>query len=107
MRALFALNSELMTPLRRVAVLGAGTMGSRIAAHFANAGIPALLLDIVLPNQPNRNAAGIAHSGPFRQCGHPSFIARYRSSQSAQSQRRCPGRIGSSAETKARRFLYT
>jgi len=34
-------------------------MGSRIAAHFANAGIPALLLDIVLPNQPNRNAAAV------------------------------------------------
>jgi 3-hydroxyacyl-CoA dehydrogenase len=48
-----------MTPLRRVAVLGAGTMGSRIAAHFANAGIPALLLDIVLPNQANRNAAAV------------------------------------------------
>jgi 3-hydroxyacyl-CoA dehydrogenase len=38
-------------------VLGAGTMGSRIAAHFANAGVPSLLLDIVLPRQPNRNAA--------------------------------------------------
>jgi 3-hydroxyacyl-CoA dehydrogenase len=48
-----------MTPLRRVAVLGAGTMGSRIAAHFANAGIPALLLDIVLPNQANRSAAAL------------------------------------------------
>ncbi len=35
-----------MNALRRVAVLGAGTMGSRIAAHFANAGIPALLLDL-------------------------------------------------------------
>jgi len=34
-------------------------MGSRIAAHFANAGVPALLLDIVLPNQPNRNAAAL------------------------------------------------
>jgi 3-hydroxyacyl-CoA dehydrogenase len=30
----------------RVAVLGAGTMGSRIAAHFANAGIPSDLLDV-------------------------------------------------------------
>src|SRR5437667_1249576 len=48
-----------MKPLRRVAVLGAGTMGSRIAAHFANAGIPALLLDIVIPGQPNRNAAAL------------------------------------------------
>jgi len=43
-----------------VAVLGAGTMGSRIAAHFANAGIPALLLDIVLPGNANRNAAALA-----------------------------------------------
>ena len=41
-------------------MLGAGTMGSRIAAHFANAGIPALLLDIVLPGNPNRNAAALA-----------------------------------------------
>ena len=32
--------------IRRAAVLGAGTMGSRIAAHLANAGIPALLLDL-------------------------------------------------------------
>jgi 3-hydroxyacyl-CoA dehydrogenase len=30
----------------RVGVLGAGTMGARIAAHFANIGIPALLLDL-------------------------------------------------------------
>jgi 3-hydroxyacyl-CoA dehydrogenase len=35
--------------IERVAVLGAGTMGARIAAHFANAGIPVFLLDIVPP----------------------------------------------------------
>jgi 3-hydroxyacyl-CoA dehydrogenase len=46
-----------MRTIRRVAVLGAGTMGSRIAAHFANAGIPALLLDIA--GQPNRNAPAL------------------------------------------------
>lgn len=34
-------------------------MGSRIAAHFANAGYPVDLLDIVLPDQPKRNAAGL------------------------------------------------
>jgi 3-hydroxyacyl-CoA dehydrogenase len=32
--------------VRRAAVLGSGTMGSRIAAHLANAGIPVLLLDL-------------------------------------------------------------
>src|SRR6266404_1349080 len=35
-----------MRTIQRVAVLGAGTMGSRIAAHFANAGIPSVLLDV-------------------------------------------------------------
>src|SRR6202034_1615369 len=33
--------------IERAAVLGAGTMGARIAAHLANAGIPCYLLDIV------------------------------------------------------------
>ncbi len=33
--------------VRKVAVLGSGVMGSAIAAHFANAGVPALVLDIV------------------------------------------------------------
>jgi 3-hydroxyacyl-CoA dehydrogenase len=34
------------TVIRKAAVLGAGTMGSRIAAHLANAGLPVVLLDI-------------------------------------------------------------
>jgi len=36
-----------MTRIQNTVVLGAGTMGARIAAHFANAGLPCLLLDIV------------------------------------------------------------
>jgi 3-hydroxyacyl-CoA dehydrogenase len=36
--------------INKVAVLGAGTMGARIAAHFANAGVPCVLLDIVTPD---------------------------------------------------------
>ncbi len=35
--------------IERVAVLGAGTMGARIAAHLANAGVSCALLDIVPP----------------------------------------------------------
>jgi len=35
-----------MSAIRSVAVLGAGTMGAQIAAHFANVGVPALLLDV-------------------------------------------------------------
>src|ERR1700734_3578025 len=41
--------------IRRAAVLGAGTMGARIAAHIANAGLPVLLLDIV-PEKGDRNS---------------------------------------------------
>ena len=36
--------------IRKVAVLGSGVMGSRIACHFAGTGIQVLLLDIV-PNE--------------------------------------------------------
>ncbi|HUU34959.1 MAG TPA: 3-hydroxyacyl-CoA dehydrogenase NAD-binding domain-containing protein [Vicinamibacterales bacterium] len=32
--------------IRSVGILGAGTMGAQIALHFANAGVPALLLDL-------------------------------------------------------------
>jgi 3-hydroxyacyl-CoA dehydrogenase len=35
--------------IKKVAVLGSGVMGSAIAAHLANAGIPSILLDIVPP----------------------------------------------------------
>ena len=53
-----------MKRIHKVAVLGAGTMGARIAAHFANAGVPSYLFDIVPPDAdvPVRNkiaAAGL------------------------------------------------
>jgi 3-hydroxyacyl-CoA dehydrogenase len=53
-----------MKRIHKVAVLGAGTMGARIAAHFANAGVPSYLFDIVPPDAdgPARNkiaAAGL------------------------------------------------
>src|SRR5690349_4110182 len=53
-----------MKRIHKVAVLGAGTMGARIAAHFANAGVPSYLFDIVPPDAdaPMRNkiaAAGL------------------------------------------------
>jgi 3-hydroxyacyl-CoA dehydrogenase len=42
-------------PIRKVCVIGAGTMGAGIAAQVANAGVPVLLLDIVR-DESNRNA---------------------------------------------------
>ncbi|MGB9807393.1 MAG: 3-hydroxyacyl-CoA dehydrogenase family protein, partial [Thermosulfidibacteraceae bacterium] len=47
--------------VKKVAVLGAGTMGAGIAAHLANVGIPVLLLDIPAKEGPDRNA--IARGG--------------------------------------------
>ncbi|TDI70050.1 MAG: 3-hydroxyacyl-CoA dehydrogenase/enoyl-CoA hydratase family protein [Bacteroidetes bacterium] len=48
-------------PFTKVAVLGAGTMGSQIAAHLANAGVSVLLLDIAPKEGDNLNA--IVESG--------------------------------------------
>jgi 3-hydroxyacyl-CoA dehydrogenase len=46
--------------IRKAGVLGAGTMGSRIAAHLANAGLPVVLLDISSPNGPRSAVAAQA-----------------------------------------------
>ena len=45
-----------MSDIRKAAVIGAGTMGAAIAAQFANAGVPVLLLDIVPEGAKSRNA---------------------------------------------------
>src|SRR3984885_15635152 len=51
--AVVAVSSSSLSPapprpgmIQQAAVLGAGTMGVRIAAHLANAGIPVVLLDL-------------------------------------------------------------
>ena len=48
--------------VKKAAVLGAGTMGARIAAHFANVGIDCLLLDL-----PVEGAKGPARNGVVRK----------------------------------------
>ncbi len=52
-------------PIEKVAVLGAGTMGARIAAHLANAGISCYLLDIV-PSEltPDEKSKGLTLENP-------------------------------------------
>jgi len=52
-----------MKRIHKVAILGAGTMGARIAAHFANAGVPNYLLDIVPPDADGPARNKIAHAG--------------------------------------------
>jgi 3-hydroxyacyl-CoA dehydrogenase len=44
-----------MTAIKKAAVIGAGTMGSAIAAHIANAGVPVVLLDVVPPGANDRS----------------------------------------------------
>jgi len=45
-----------MTTFKKIAVIGAGTMGSGIAGQIANAGLPVLLLDIPGEASPNQFA---------------------------------------------------
>ena len=48
---LFVLSARNMKRvIKKVAVLGSGVMGSRIACHFAGIGVQVLLLDIASPN---------------------------------------------------------
>ena len=51
--------------IEKAAILGSGVMGSAIAAHLANAGIPSVMLDIV-PREPTarESAAGLTLESP-------------------------------------------
>ena len=73
-------------PIRRACVIGAGVMGSGIAAHFANAGVSVVLLDIVPPNLTEAEAKSRSARNRFSAGGlekalksrpaalfHPSF----------------------------------
>ena len=45
-----------MGEIRKIGVLGSGVMGSGIAAHIANAGIPVVLLDIAVEGASERSS---------------------------------------------------
>jgi 3-hydroxyacyl-CoA dehydrogenase len=66
--------------IRRAAVLGAGTMGSRIAAHLTNAGIPVLLLDLAPAGEGDRSRLA---KGALEALGKAKPAAFYEISQSA------------------------
>ena len=65
-----------MKRIHKVAILGAGTMGSRIAAHFANAGVPSYLFDIVPPDAdgPARNKIAAAGLDAARKSKPAAFF---------------------------------
>src|SRR5580692_8695363 len=56
-------------PIRRAAVIGAGVMGSGIAAHFANAGVSVLLMDIVPPGLSDAEKKSRAARNKFASSG--------------------------------------
>ncbi len=71
----------MSSAIRKVCVIGAGTMGAGIAAQIANAGIPVLLLDIVRdPADRNALAAGAVAKmlktdpAPFMSAGAAKLI---------------------------------
>jgi len=67
-----------MKRIHNVAILGAGTMGARIAAHFANAGVPSLLLDMVAPDAdaPLRNRIAAAGLEAAKKSKPAAFFER-------------------------------
>ena len=66
------MGNAVETGLKRVAVIGAGSMGSGIAAHLANAGIEVDLLDMVPEGADDRNK--LARAGVERQLKSAGFM---------------------------------
>jgi len=65
-----------MDNIKKVAVIGAGTMGAGIAAQVANAGIPVLLLDIVPDGAANRNAIADGALERLKKADPAAFMSR-------------------------------
>ncbi len=62
--------------IERAAVLGAGVMGSGIAAQIANAGIPVLLLDVVPEGADDRNALAKGALERMQKADPAPFMSR-------------------------------
>src|ERR1700679_3919926 len=68
--------AKMGKPIRRVGVIGAGVMGSGIAAHLANAGVHAILLYIVPPNLTDAERADRAARTRFAAGGVEKALKR-------------------------------
>jgi 3-hydroxyacyl-CoA dehydrogenase len=62
--------------IKKVAVIGAGTMGSGIASHLANAGVPVVLLDVVAEGARDRNAIAEDAIRRLLESQPPAFMQR-------------------------------
>ena len=62
--------------IKKAAILGAGVMGAQIAAHFANAGIPALLFDLPAESKDKSATARGAIKALAKQKPEPLALGR-------------------------------
>ena len=63
--------------IRKVAVLGSGVMGSRIACHFANTGTEVLLFDIPAKEGPRNKIVDDALAAAIKSSPAPLYDARF------------------------------
>ena len=63
-----------MDGIKKVAVIGAGTMGSGIASHVTNAGYPVVLLDIVPDGASERNLVADTAIERLTKSAPPAFM---------------------------------
>jgi 3-hydroxyacyl-CoA dehydrogenase len=63
-----------MSEIKKAAVIGAGVMGSAIAAHLANGGVSVMLMDIVPKGAKNRNATAQGALEKLLRSEPPAFM---------------------------------
>jgi 3-hydroxyacyl-CoA dehydrogenase len=63
-----------MSEIKKAAVIGAGVMGSAIAAHLANGGVSVMLMDIVPKGAKNRNAIAQGALEKLLRSEPPAFM---------------------------------
>ena len=66
----------MMPDIKKVGVLGAGVMGSGIAAHVANAGVPVVLLDIVPDGAEDHNVLAAGAIAKMEKAKPAPFMSR-------------------------------
>ncbi|HTU50272.1 MAG TPA: 3-hydroxyacyl-CoA dehydrogenase NAD-binding domain-containing protein [Acidobacteriaceae bacterium] len=67
-------SADVNDSIQRIAVLGAGTMGGRIAAHIANAGFSVLLLDLVPEGASDRSVLAARSLENLKKAKPPAFV---------------------------------
>ena len=103
-----ARDDDVDAPIRSVAVLGAGTMGAQIAAHFANAGVPVAAARPHRRRRARRARSARARSSPIRSSrptpprsittgGFDDDLAPARRAPTGSSKRSSSGSTSSSA----------